>query len=258
MAVIKKIKILKNKVTVFIEGGEKLELDKNVFPNFYLYVGKDISNKEMKKIETANNASALLNYALKLRQKSSYSEFKMREKLYNKEASKEQVDNVIKTLKDHGLIDDKQYIEDHVEYYNSLNYGKNKIVRKLKENGIFEEKIEKVNFPSSIERKKANNILPKLEKKYEKLNSTQKKKHIYDAYLSQGFEMDLAREMCEKIKQTSSKEENKKLESDFDKAYRRYKSKYSKKEIKSKLINYLASKGYKISDIINMMERKHI
>lgn len=258
MPIIKKIKILKNKVTITFDSKDKLEIDKNIYPNFYLYEGKDVSKKELHEIENFNQSAALLNYALKLRQKSLYSEFKMREKLYDKGGNKKDVDYVIKTLKAHDLIDDKAFVLEHVEYYNSLNYGKNKIIHKLKDKGIFEQQIDKISFPVSIERKKANNILSKLEKKYEKLNNNQKKKHIYDAYLAQGFDIDIAREMSLQIKETSSKEENKKLESDFDKAYERFKRKYSKKEIKSKLINFLASKGYKIGDVINMIERKHL
>ena len=258
MPIIKKIKILKNKVTITLDNKDKLELDKNIYPNFYLYEGKDISRKELKAIEESNKSASLLAYAYKLREKSSYSEYKMREKLYDKGGDKVSVDQVIKNLKSHGLIDDKQFVIDHVEYYNSLNYGKNKIIQKLKDKGIFEETIEKFNFPVSIERKKANNVLPKLERKYEKYNNSQKKQHIYNGYLSLGFDIDIAKEMTEKVKITSPKEENKKLESDFDRAYRRFKDKYSKKEIKSKLINVLASKGYKISDIINMIERKHL
>ena len=157
MPVIKKIKILKNKVKLQFEDGKILEMDKNVYSNFYLYVGKDLSNKEIKAIETFNDTSTFMNYALKLRQKSLYSEFKMREKLYEKGASKEQVDFVIKKLKENDLIDDKAFIEEYIEYYNSLNYGKNKIVSKLKEKGIFEDKLSKINFPISVERKKANN-----------------------------------------------------------------------------------------------------
>ena len=41
MPIIKKIKILKSKVTITFDNKEKLELDKNVYPNFYLYEGKD-------------------------------------------------------------------------------------------------------------------------------------------------------------------------------------------------------------------------
>ena len=258
MPIIKKIKILKSKVTITFDNKEKLELDKNVYPNFYLYEGKDVSKKEMKAISESNKSAALLEYAYKMRETSSYSEFKMREKLYKKGGDKSTVDIVIKKLKNNGLIDDKQFTLDHIEYYNSLNYGKNKISQKLKEKGIFEETISKINFPRTTEKSKASNLLPKLEKKYEKYNNLQKRQHIYNSYLSLGFEMDIAKEMCDKIKNTSPNEENKKLESDFNKAYSRFKGKYSKKEIKSKLINVLASKGYKIGDIINMIERKHL
>ena len=256
MPVIKKIKILKNKVKLQLEDSSVIEMDKNVYSNFYLYVGKDLSKKEIKAIETFNDTSTYMNYALKLRQKSLYSEYHMREKLYDKGANKEQVDFVIKKLKENGLIDDKVFIEEYIEYYNSLNYGKNKIISKLKEKGIFEDKLEKVNFPISIERKKANNQLPKLEKRYEKYNETQKKQHIYQALLSLGFDVEIAKEVSDKVRTSSPREENKKLERDFEKALAKYKRKYQKRELKSKLIGHLASKGYKINDIMSLMERK--
>ena len=258
MPVIKKIKILKNKVKLQFEDGKILEMDKNVYSNFYLYVGKDLSNKEIKAIETYNDTSTFMNYALKLRQKSLYSEFKMREKLYEKGASKEQVDFVIKKLKENDLIDDKAFIEEYIEYYNSLNYGKNKIISKLKEKGIFEDKLAKINFPISVERKKANNQLSKLEKKYAKYNDTQKKQHIFQALLSLGFDIDIAKEVSGKVKESSIKEENSKLEKDFEKALAKYKRKYQKRELKAKLIGHLASKGYKINDIMSLIERKKL
>lgn len=258
MPVIKKIKILKDKVKVHLDNNEVLELDKNIYPNFYLYPGKDLSKKELNKIKESNGTASLMEYALKIRQKSLYSEYKMREKLYDKGGNKEQVDYVIKVLKSNDLIDDKAFIEEHIEYYNSLNYGKNKIISKLVDKGIFMERLEKISFPITIERRKANNQLPKLEKKYAKLNDSQKKQHIYNALLSLGFDIDIAKEVVEKIKSSSIKEENDKLEKDFNKVYERLKKKYSKKELKPKLINYLASKGYKINDIIKMIERKKI
>lgn len=159
---ITKVKILKSKVSVFLDNEKKLSIDKEVFTNFYLYEGKELSKEEYKKIIDLNNSNKLLQYALKLRSKALYSEFKMREKLYNKEASKNSVDKVIKILKGYDLIDDKAYAQELVEYYNSLNYGENKIKTKLSDKGIFKEQIDKIKFPISIEKKKANNILPKL------------------------------------------------------------------------------------------------
>lgn len=252
---IKNIKILKDKVVISLEDSNKLELDKDVFTNFYLYEGKEISKKELKQITSFNQSVYLWNYALKLRQKHLYSEFKMREKLYEKGGSKEEIDQVIKRLKQNDLIDDNAFIEEYIEYYNELLYGKNKIINKLLEKGIFMDKINKIKFSKSVERKKAKALLPKLEKKYSKDNNKQKKNHIYQAYLTNGYENELAMEMANGIAENSPKEEDDKLKKEYQKAYIRLSKKYEKKELKNKLINYLLSKGYKMKDIISLLER---
>lgn len=253
---IKKIKILKNKVVVYFND-EKLELDKEVYPNFYLYEGKDIDKKEYNKIKEFNNVSSLLKYAMRIRSKAIYTEYQIREKLYNKGASKPEVDKVISIMKGYDLIDDKAFIEDYVEYYNSLNYGKNKIINKLKDKGIFDDKLSKINFPLFIERRKAKALLPKLEKKYDKYSYSQKKQHIYNGFISNGFDKDIALEMTSSIKEpTNNKEELKKLEKDYEKAYIRLSRKYSKKELKQKILQSLLQKGYKMNDVIHVLERK--
>lgn len=250
---IKKVKVLKSKVSITLENSQKLDISKEVFTNFYLYEGKDISKEEIKKIKELNDSSKLLGYALKLRSKSLYSEFKMREKLYNKEASKKEVDKVIKILKSNDLIDDKAYAQDLVEYYNSLNYGENKIKTKLRDKGIFEENISKLKFPLSTERKKANNLLPKLEKKYDKYNASSKKSHIYNAYLLEGFSRDIASEMTSKVKEANSKDELVKLKVDYQKTKDRLSRKYKGKELKQKVMSSLLSKGYRLNDVIKVI-----
>ena len=251
---IKKLKILKSKVSIIFDNSSKLDISKEVFTNFYLYEGKDISKKELKKIKELNDSSSLLQYALKIRSKSIYSEFKMREKLYKKEASKKDVDKVIKILKSYDLIDDKAYAEDLVEYYNSLNYGENKIKTKLLDKGVFSDNVDKIKFPVSTEKKKANNIFPKLEKKYSKYNHSQKKAHIYNAYLEQGFSRDLASEMSGKIKDVNKIDELTKLKSDYSKIKLRLSRKYKGKELKQKILSSLLTKGYKMNDILKVIE----
>ena len=251
---IKKIKILKNKVSIILDNGDKLSIDKEVYTNFYLYEGKDLSKKELDEINSLNNTSKLLQYALRIRSKAIYSEYQMREKLYNKEASKKDVDKVIKTLKQYDLIDDDAYAYDLIEYYNSLNYGKNKIIHKLSDKGIFDETINKIEFPVSIEKKKASNILNKLEKKYEKYNYSQKKSHIYNAYLQLGFDNDIASEMINKIKESSPIEENEKLKSDYQKVKIRLERKYKGQELRQKIIQNLMQKGYRLNDIVKIVK----
>ena len=254
--IIKKIKKLKSKVVITFVDSSKFEVDNSVFPNFYLYEGKDVSKKELSEIKSYNNVAKLTQYALKIRSKSLYSEFKMREKLYAKGATKGEVDKVIKMLKHYDLIDDNALAEDLLEYYNSMNYGENKIKEKLKDKGIFEERIAKIKFPVSIEKKKAKNIFPSLEKKYDKYNDTQKKQHIYNAYLNAGFSGEIAKEMVDTLKPSNPKEENDKLKKDFDKVYIRLARKYQKKDLRNKVIQALLAKGYKMNDILKIVEKK--
>lgn len=250
---ITKIKIYKSKVSITFDTLKKIDISKDIYPNFYLYEGKEISKKEYNEITSLNNSSKLLQYALKIRSKAIYSEFQMREKLYKKEATKPEVDKVIKILKSYDLINDEAYALDLCEYYNSLNYGKNKIIRKLSEKGIFEKEINKIKFPESIEKKKANNLLPKLEKKYEKYNSSQNKQHIYNAYIQQGFDSDIASSMINKIKESNNKDELEKLKSDYKKAKLRLERKYKGKELKQKIIQNLLQKGYRLNDIVKII-----
>ena len=56
----------------------------------------------------------------------------------------------------------------------------------------------------------------------------------------------------------NNKEELKKLENDFDKALLRLKRKYQGKELKQKVMQSLLQKGYRMNDVINIMERKKI
>lgn len=250
---IKKIKILKSKVNISIDNGDKLSIDKEVFTNFYLYEGKELSKEEYKKIKELNDSNKLLQYALKLRSKSIYSEYKLREKLYSKGASKGSVDKIIKILKGYDLVDDKAYAFDLVEYYNSLNYGENKIKTKLSDKGIFKEQIDKIPFPIFIEKKKANNLFPKLDKKYDKYNLSQKRAHIYNAYLAEGFNKDIASEMTSKIKEPNKSDELSKLKSDYLKTKTRLERKYKGKELKQKILNSLLTKGYKMNDILKVI-----
>ena len=195
----------------------------------------------------------MLKLAMSIRAKGLYSEYQIREKLYSKEASKKVVDYVIKTMKGYDLINDNMLANDYLEYYNSLNYGKNKILHKLSEKGIFEVELNKLKFPESLEKKKAKNILKKLENKYAKYNDNQKKQHIYNAYIAYGFDSHVASEMINEVTSNNKSDELTKLNIDYQKTKLRLSRKYEGKELKQKIINNLLTKGYRLNDIIKII-----
>lgn len=251
--IIKKIKVNKNVVVLYFDMGEKIEISKDAYTSKYLFVGKELSKKDIDELNELTSSYKLFEYALKLLSKGHYSEWKIREKLYKKEANKEQVDSIIIRLKKVDLINDSALAYDYVCYAEERNIGKNKIKKDLANKGIFEGEINKISFTDSKEKKKAINNIPSLEKKYSKYSYKEKKRHIYSALISRGFDSDIALYALNKISNKNDKDEKDKLKADYKKVYDKYKRKYEGRELKEKVILSLRNKGYKFSDINKMV-----
>ena len=254
---ITKLKVNKKTITLTFDDKKKLSFNSEVMANFYLYEGKIIDDKTLKKIKEFDSSITLFNYAMSIIKKGHVSEWKMREKLYNKEAKKSDVDRIIKTLKSNDLINDKMLILDTIEYGNERNIGKNKITQELLNKGIFLENINKNYFSDSLEKKKAINNLSKLEKKYDRYSFEQKRQHIYKSLLSLGFDNDIALEALNHLSKPNDKKEREKLEKDFIKTYIHYKNKYEGYDLKNKVVTSLRNKGYKLSDVLKEWEKQY-
>ena len=253
---ITKIKKYKNHVTLYFKE-EKLEVSYDVFTSFYLYEGKTVSDKEYKQLTGKVDIEKYLSYALRLLSNKMYSEWKMREKLYAKEAEKAQVDEVINYLKKNGFIDDQLYIEEYLEYASRNKIGKNKIKTNLLNKGIFQEDIDKIRFKESDEIKKANSLVPKLIKKYERYNATSQKDHIVQALIREGYDLSTALEVTRSLSLLDNKKEQELLKKDYDLVYQKYRKKYEGRELKEKVIASLLRKGYKRKDIFMMMDNEY-
>ena len=252
--VIKSIKVYKDHVTLSFAKCEKLQISKEAYLTTYLYEGKSLSKKEIDKLVEVTALSTLLNYALSLISKRHYSERKLTEKLKAKDNNKSAINGVIAKLKENNLLDDKMLMEDLIAWDDERKFGKNKTIKHLKDQGIPEGLIAKAKFPLSNELKKAKGLLPKLEKKYAKYAFESKKKHIFNALISQGYEIEVAKEVVSLSKKDQPKKEIEKLEKDFLKIKRRYESKYEGYELRKRIYAALASKGYHSNEIKKVLE----
>ena len=190
---IKSIKYNKDNVTLTFIKHERVQISKDAYLSTYLYEGKGLSKKEIDKLIELSAYAELSNYALKLLNKRRYSEKAFYEKLKAKDNNKEIINAIIKKYKKNGLLDDKSFMEDLIAWDDERLFGKNKILKHLKDEGIPEALISKVHFSSSNELKKAKGLLPKLDKKYAKYAYQSKKRHIFDALINQGYEIDVAK-----------------------------------------------------------------
>ena len=252
---IKSIKVYKDHITLTFTKREKLNISKEAYLSTYLYEGKTLSKKEIAKLEELSAISTLLNYALSLISKRHYSEKKMFEKLKNKDNNHQAILQVINKLKESDLLDDKAYMEDLIAWDNERNFGQKKIIEHLRKEGILDTLIAKAHFSRSNELKKAKGLIPKLDKKYSRYAYENKKKHIYQALLAQGFDYDVAKEALDDVKKDKPKEEHTKLLNDFKKLQKRYSCKYEGYQLKQKIYAALVNKGYKHSEIKIVMEK---
>ena len=252
--VIKSIKVYKDHVTLSFVKKETLKISKEAYLSSYLYEGKSISNKEISKLKELTALSTLLNYAMNLISKRHYSERKMYEKLYKKEANKAAAMSVISKLKENDLLDDKAYMEDLIAWDNERGFGKNKTIKHLKDQGIPDSLIAKAHFSQSNELKKAKGLVPKLDRKYSRYAFNNKKKHVYQALLAQGFDYEVAKEAIELVRGDSPRLEKEKLINDCKKVYKRLESKYEGYQLRQKIYSALLSKGYKGKDIKLVLE----
>ena len=251
---IKSVKVYKDHVTLSFLKRAKLQISKEAYLSSYLYEGKSISNKEIAKLEEITASSKLLNYALSLANKRRYSERKMYDKLKAKEDDKKAIWAVINKLKANGLISDEMLMNDLINWDEQRKLGKNKIIKHLKNQGIPESLIAKAKFSSPNELKKAKALLPKLDKKYSRYAYEIKKKHIYSALISQGYDIDIARQVIGDAKQDQPKKEKEKLVNDYLKIKRRYENKYEGYELKKRIYAALANKGYRSHEIKTVLE----
>ena len=252
--VIKSIKVYKDHVTLSFLRKETLKISKEAYLSSYLYEGKALSSKEISKLEELTALSAQLNYAMSLISKRHYSERKMYEKLIKKEPNKAAAMSVISKLKENDLLDDKAYMEDLIAWDDERGFGKNKIIKHLKDQGIPDNLIAKAHFSPSNELKKAKGLVPKLNHKYARYAFNNKKNHVYNALLSQGFDYEVAKEASELVKGDSPRLEKEKLINDYKKVYKRLESKYEGYQLKQKIYSALLSKGYKGKDIRLVLE----
>ena len=253
---IKNIRFNKKNIVLSFDD-EKVTISKEAYSLNYLYIGKTLSRKEIKELEDFSALEKALGYAMGLLKRGHYSEYRIREKLYNKEYEKKDIDQVISFLKRHDLINDEMFALDYKSYADERNLGKNRIINDLTNKGIFEKTINKLKFSESSEKQKALKQLKTLEKKYASLSYENKKQHIYSALNNLGFERDVVSYALNQIKDKSDKEEKHNLKRDYEKIYNRLSRHYEGKELNEKVFNGLRNKGYRYNDIKKMMEERN-
>ena len=245
----------KNDYILTFDNDLQLKMNEDIFTDYYFYVGKVFSQKDIDEITKRIARSKGYSYAYNLLMNKIYSSKNIYLKLVNiKKLTSYEALLIIDELKAKKIIDDRRYAEELVVELNDKGYGHERIVQTLLDDGVSGDVYE-VNYDSDLELEKANKHLSSLERKFNLLSLKKQKESIFNAYLRLGFKKDIINLVLSSRNQYDLLGEYDNLKRDYLKITYRL-SENEVKEQKQKIIEKLIRKGYQYKDIINVMEEE--
>ncbi len=249
---IDKLTKLKHSVNIYIKD-KKISIPNELVDDFGLFVGKVLTNKEYDDLDFAIKAYPHLIYASRLLNKRLYTEYKLSEKLKKREASKEEIIFVLKSLKKRGYLNDIKVANEYVDIYDFKNYGKNKIKAKLIENGVNLKQIQNIQFNDELEYAKAKSVISSLNKRYKRHSYNKRRELVYKALISKGYESHIATSLLKEILK-DDEAEIKNLKETIKLYASKYKNINSTEAFTNKVISSCINKGYNYEDINNCLK----
>ena len=252
---ISKIEKKKRLYLLEIDGQDKLYVTEDTLVRFMLSKDKEISPELLEEIKEFAQVSygknlALYHLSFKLRSSKEVEDY-----LRKHEIEESLIPRIIQTLKEDAWIDDKKLALALLES-NSLNGDKGSffLQRKLMEKGLSKKLIEEV-LESQDFQEVADRTAAKLARRYEsKLPHKALKDKILQQLMQKGFSYQQAKIAFEGLEVEEDPENQMDLlYQDLDKLQRKYQKKYQGYDLKQRLTQALARKGYDFSDIASAL-----
>lgn len=222
----------------------------------------EYSEEQLKEIIEFANFSRGKNLAIY------YISFKMRTKvevikyLQEHEIDNRQIARIIDELESSKYIDDASYTESFINSkINSQTNGPYQIKQKLSTKGIKTDLIDEIMSQTYTRESQVNvatNIAEKLVmQKYSKLPLKMLKIKINQSLVTKGFSYDIAKTAIESLElESDSEQESDLIQSEIEKSLRKYGRKYDGYDLKQRVIQSLARKGFDF-DTINRELREY-
>jgi len=178
------------------------------------------------------------------------SEKEIKEYLEKNNATEEDKKNVIKKLKEVGLLNDYQFVKAYIsDRIHLSNDGPDKIKKELLSHDISYDVVEE-----EIEKIDKNLVMEKLTKLINKKITNTKysgyvlRQKINNDFINLGYGKDMINEIFDnmEINKTSL------LKKEYDKLYKKLSLKYSGKELENKIKSKLYQKGFTMDEINNI------
>ena len=240
----------KDKVILKLSNGESLEINEDIVLDYFLYVNKELTVKELQEIKESAQTSSALNAAYSLLSRSQYTKKEIRQRLQKKNYKDKIVDKVIQKLLNLGYLNDKEYVKDYLLY--AQGKGPRKIKSELIKKGISDNLIKEIDFDNQdleIAKQIDKTIL-----KYQIYNYRTKFTKIYNHMVLLGFDAEKVKDILETKLMMDEDQEEDILRQEISKLINKLERKYKANELKKATIAYLMKKGYKYDTIYKVLK----
>ena len=185
-----------NRVSIYVDEQFICFLNSFTVYKYKLVEGQEIDIEWLKQIQMENEKDTAFNLAIKYLSKYVKTESEIKDYLISKGFLPELVSEVISKIKDYKYIDDQKYVETFIECSKN-KYGINKIKMMLKQKGISENLLNKIQVEPDKEM--LNNLVQKYMNKKEKTRENFQKcaKFLY----SRGFSWDTISKAVSQLKE---------------------------------------------------------
>jgi SOS response regulatory protein OraA/RecX len=252
---IRDILVQRKQVVITFEDESTVTLSERGYTQFYLYPKKRISDKEYAQLKEAEALDPFHSFLIRLLARGRYSEAIIRQKLYARKAQRYQVEELVKTYREYGLINDQALLKELTDYYREQHLGYRAIQRKLKEKG-FSETLIKAQVKPLNEGTSMHYFLPFLEKKYAHLPHIAKRQKLYQALVNKGFDHDTISTVIDAQAEEDLDVMYPYAKRVFDTAYAKYKRTLQGNALNERLINFMRTKGYTMNTIKQLLGEK--
>lgn len=251
MKIVKFQKIGKSKYKLYLENNDILILYEEVIVNNNLILKKEINDSKINYLVEENNKYYAYELALKYISVRLRSEKEVDIYLSKKGILKDDINFALERLEKEGYLNDykfaKSYFNDNISL---TTKGPNKIKNELIKNGISNDIINEVFEDIDyyfIENKLYNLIDKKI--RIKKGSTYEVKVKLLNYFLNLGYDKDM---ILKVINLFDIKTDFGYLKKEYDKLYNKYKNKYDEDKLDKYIESKLYSKGYKLSDILNV------
>ncbi len=243
------------KYNLILDNNEKITTYDDVILKNNLLYNKELNGEELNKVNIDTRYYDIYNKCIKLISTRLRSEKEIIEYLNKNNIDDEQKAILISDLKKNGLINDQRFAKSFIT--DKLNFSINgpiKIKNLLMENNIDTKIIDEelANVDNSVYLNKIKKIIDKRIKSNSKYSNSMLKQKLMNDLILLGFYRDDINICLNNVKF----ENNDLIESAYDKLYKKLCLKYSGNDLYRKLQEKLYQKGFSLSEIIDILDKK--